>query len=177
MPAQTPSELRADVEANLAALGIDHLTAVNLRRMDEHEAAGDVAFDDQLAEMVKLRDEGKIAGVGVGVVSASLVDQAIKPAGIVCVQNAFSLVDQGDAAVLDRCTQAGIADVPYFPLGPAFPHLPKVTEQPAVRAVATRQGVPAARVGLAWLFARADNALLIPGTSSVVHFEENMGRR
>lgn len=172
--AQTPAELRADVEANLVTLGIDHLTAVNLRRMNEHEGASDVSFDDQLAEMVKLRDEGKIAGVGVSTVSASMVDTAIESAGIVCVQNAFSLVDQGDAAVLDRCTEAGIAYVPYFPLGSAFPNLPKVADQPAVQAVATRLGVPAARVGLAWLLARADNVLLIPGTSSVAHLEENM---
>ncbi|MEO6998635.1 MAG: oxidoreductase [Terracoccus sp.] len=172
--AQTPAELRADVEANLATLGIDHLTAVNLRRMDEHEGASDVAFDDQLAEMVKLRDEGKIAGVGVSTVSASMVDQAIESAGIVCVQNAFSLVDQGDAAVLDRCTRAGIAYVPYFPLGSAFPNMPKVVDQPAVQAVSERLGVPAARVGLVWLLARASNVLLIPGTSSVAHLEENM---
>lgn len=174
VPAQTPPELRADVEANLVTLGIDHLTAVNLRRMNGHEGGSDVSFDDQLAEMVKLRDEGKIAGVGVSTVSAALVDTAIESAGIVCVQNAFSLVDQGDAAVLDRCTQAGIAYVPYFPLGSAFPNLPKVADQPTVQAVATRLGVPASRVGLAWLLARATNVLLIPGTSSVAHLEENM---
>ena len=174
VPAQTPAELREDVEANLTTLGLDHLTAVNLRRMDEHEGDSDVSFDDQLAEMVKLRDEGKIAGVGVSTVSAALVNVAIDSAQIVCVQNAFSLVDQSDAAVLDRCTAAGIAYVPYFPLGSAFPNMPKVTDEPSVQAVATRLGVPAARVGLAWLLARADNVLLIPGTSSVTHLEQNM---
>src|SRR4029078_2545369 len=66
LPAQTPAELRAGVEDNLRTLSIDHLTAVNLRRMDEHDD-GDgpqVPLDDQLAEMVRLRDEGKIAGIG-----------------------------------------------------------------------------------------------------------------
>lgn len=90
------------------------------------------------------------------------------------MQNPFSLVDQTDTEVLDTCTAAGIAYVPYFPLGSAFPHLPKVVDQPAVQAVAERRGVPAARIGLAWLLARADNVLLIPGTSSVAHLEENM---
>ena len=92
-------------------------------------------------------------------------------ARIVCVQNPFSLIDQSDVHVLDRCTADGIAYVPFFPLGSAFPSLPKVTDQPAVAGC----GFPARRatgqVALAWLLARADNILLIPGTSSVAHLE------
>ncbi|GAA2486415.1 oxidoreductase [Terrabacter carboxydivorans] len=178
LPAQKPAELRADVEENLRSLGVDHLTAVNLRRMDEHaaaaEGADDVPLEDQVAELAALRDEGKIAGVGLSTVSATDLAAAQAITEIVCVQNPFSLVDQADVEVLDACTAAGIAYVPYFPLGSAFPHLPKVVDQPAVQAVAARRGVPAARVGLAWLLARADNVLLIPGTSSVAHLEENM---
>jgi aryl-alcohol dehydrogenase-like predicted oxidoreductase len=64
--------------------------------------------------------------------------------------------------------------VPFFPLGSAFPSLPKVTDQPAVQAVASRLAAQPSQVGLAWLLARADNVLLIPGTSSVAHLEENM---
>ena len=64
--------------------------------------------------------------------------------------------------------------MPYFPLGSAFPPMPKVTDQPAVQAVAARLSVSASQVGLAWLLARADNVLLIPGTSAVAHLEENM---
>ncbi|HET8988569.1 MAG TPA: oxidoreductase [Humibacillus sp.] len=175
LPAQTPAELRADVEENLRVLGLDHLTAVNLRRLDEPaDHADGVALEDQVAELASLRDEGKIAGVGLSTVSAADLATARAITEIVCVQNPFSLVDQADTEVLDACTEAGIAYVPYFPLGSAFPHLPKVTDQPVVRAVAARRGVPAARVGLAWLLARADNVLLIPGTSSVTHLEENM---
>ncbi|MEO7446841.1 MAG: oxidoreductase [Humibacillus sp.] len=173
--AQTPADLRADVEANLRSLGVERLTVVNLRRMDEHsEDGGAVALEQQVAELAALRDEGKIAGVGLSAVSAADLVAAQAITEIVCVQNPFSLVDQKDVAVLDACTAAGIAYVPYFPLGSAFPHLPKVVDQPNVQAVAARHGVPAARVGLAWLLARADNILLIPGTSSVAHLEENM---
>ncbi len=175
--AQEPAQLRADVEANLRTLRTDQLTAVNLRRMDEHADApgtADVPLEDQLAEMVALRDEGKIAGVGVSTVSADQVATAINLADIVCVQNPFSLVDQHDADVLDQCTTAGVAYVPYFPLGSAFPHLPKVIDQPAVRAASMRLGVSPSQVGLAWLLARADNVLLIPGTSSVAHLEDNL---
>jgi aryl-alcohol dehydrogenase-like predicted oxidoreductase len=176
LPAQTPAELRAGVEDNLRTLSIDHLTAVNLRRMDEHDD-GDgpqVPLDDQLAEMVRLRDEGKIAGIGVSTVSAEQLDKAMQMTEIACVQNAFSLADQRDADVLDRCTAAGVAYVPYFPLGSAFPNLPKVVDQPAVQAVAHRLGVAPSQVGLAWLLARAENVLLIPGTSSVAHLEDNV---
>ncbi|MCU1537424.1 MAG: pdxI [Humibacillus sp.] len=175
LAAQKPADLRADVEANLRSLDVERLTAVNLRRMDEHaEGAGGVALEDQVAELAALRDEGKIAGVGLSTVSAADLVAAQAITEIVCVQNPFSLVDQSDTEVLELCTAAGIAYVPYFPLGSAFPHLPKVVDQPAVQAVAARHGVPAARVGLAWLLARADNVLLIPGTSSVAHLEENM---
>jgi pyridoxine 4-dehydrogenase len=175
LPAQQPAELRADVEANLRSLGTERLTAVNLRRMDaDAPGAGQVALEDQVAELAALRDEGKIAGVGLSTVSAADLAAAQSITQIVCVQNPFSLVDQRDSDVLDACTSAGLAYVPYFPLGSAFPHLPKVVDQPAVQAVAERRSVPPARVGLAWLLARAENVLLIPGTSSVTHLEDNM---
>ena len=75
--AQTPDDLRADVEENLLTMRTDQLTAVNLRRMDEHDAGPRVPLEDQLAEMVALRDEGKIAGIGVSTVSAEQVTTAI----------------------------------------------------------------------------------------------------
>jgi pyridoxine 4-dehydrogenase len=176
LPGQRPEQLRAAVEDNLRTLGTDRLGAVNLRLMDEHEppAGQRVPLEDQLAEMVALRDEGKIAGVGVSTATRAQVEQAIAQAGIVCVQNAFSLLDRRDADVLDLCHDAGVAYVPYFPLGSAFPGMPKVTEDPAVRSVAGRVGATPAQVGLAWLLAHRDNVLLIPGTSSVAHLEQNM---
>jgi len=175
VPAQQPHELRAAVEDNLRTLKVDRLAAVNLRRLDEH--GGDhtqPALEDQLAEMVAMRDEGLIAGVGISTANAEQVETAIRLADIVCVQNAFSLLDQSDQPVLDRCAAAGVAYVPYFPLGSAFPHLPKVTDHAPVKEVAGRLGATPAQVGLAWLLAHSDNILLIPGTSSVAHLEENL---
>jgi pyridoxine 4-dehydrogenase len=176
LPGQRPEQLRSAVEDNLRSLGAERLGAVNLRLMGEHEPPADqrVPLEDQLAEMVALRDEGKLAGVGISTATRAQVEQAIAQAGIVCVQNAFSLVDRHDADVLDLCHDAGVAYVPYFPLGSAFPGLPKVTDNAAVRAVAQRVGASPAQVGLAWLLAHRDNVLLIPGTSSVAHVEENM---
>ncbi len=76
--------------------------------------------------------------------------------------------------MLDRCREAEIAYVPFFPLGSAFPGLPKVTDNEVVRAVAQRVGATPAQVGLAWLLAHDESILLIPGTSSLAHVEENM---
>ena len=172
-PRQKPAELRAGVEENLRALGVDQLAAVNLRRLDG--PGGDApAFEDQLAEMVALRAEGKVAGIGVSNVTAAQVETAIELAGIVCVQNPFSLVDRTAETILDRCRAERVAYVPFFPLGSAFPGMPKVVDHPAARAVARRLGVTPQQVGLAWLLARAPNILLIPGTPTIAHLEENL---
>jgi pyridoxine 4-dehydrogenase len=170
LPAQRPEELREGVEANLRSLAVDRLGAVNLRLMPDHP----VDLDDQLAEMVALRDEGKIAGIGLSNAALADVEKAIATAGLVCVQNAFNLLDQSDVDTLERCHKEGIAYVPFFPLGSAFEGMRSVTDDPTVVAVAERHGVTPAQVGLAWLLARRDNVLLIPGTSSVQHLEENM---
>ncbi len=176
LPGQRPDQLRSAVEDNLRTLGVDRLGVVNLRLTDHPEADADqrVALEDQLAEMVALREEGKIAGVGISTATVAQVTQAIDQADVVCVQNAFSLLDRRDEDVLALCHERGIAYVPYFPLGSAFPNTPKVTDNPAVRVVAERIGATPAQVGLAWLLAHRDNILLIPGTSSVVHLEQNM---
>ena len=178
-PAQRPAELRAGVEDNLRSLGVEQLGAVNLRRMLEHDVPDGqrVPLADQLAEMVALREEGKIGGVGISTAPLVEVEEAIESAQITCVQNAYSLLARDDGGVLDRCVAARIAFVPYFPLGSAFPGMPKVNDDPQVQAVAARLGATPAQVGLAWLLARADNILLIPGTSSLAHLEENLAVR
>ena len=175
-PAQEPHQLRAAVEDNLRSLKTEQLTAVNLRLPGHEAPEGFVPppLEDQLAEMVALRDEGKIAGVGISNATLEQVETAIRLADLVCVQNPFSLVDQHDQPVLERCAAAGVAYVPFFPLGSAFPGMPKVTDQPGVQQVASRLGASPAQVGLAWLLAHSDNVLLIPGTSSVAHLEENL---
>lgn len=174
--AQRPQELTEDVEANLRALGVERLGAVNLRMHGPSAEGGtaEVALADQLVAMQQLRDAGKISGIGISTATLDQVREAHESVGLVCVQNAFSYLDQSDADVLTYCTGQDIAYVPYFPLGSAFPHLPKVTEDEQVLAVAGRLGASPAQVGLAWLLRRAANVLLIPGTSSVAHLEDNI---
>lgn len=176
--AQRPAELRAAVEDDLRQLGLECIPVVNLRRMDLGPgltAEGDqiVDLDDQLAEMIALRDEGKIGGIGISAVPLEVVRRAL-PAGIVCVQNPYSLLDRAQEAALELCAANGTAWVPYFPLGSAFPGLPKVAENPVVADIAGELGVTGAQVGLAWLLAHSPNTLLIPGTRSIAHLEENV---
>ncbi|WP_335982877.1 aldo/keto reductase [Streptomyces sp. CA2R106] len=176
--AQRPDELRASVEDNLKSLGLDRIPVVNLRRTDTGpglRAEGDqvVDLDDQLAVMTDLRDQGKIGAIGLSSVSIDTVRRAL-PAGIVCVQNAYSLVARRDEEILRLCVAENIAWVPYFPLGGAFPGLPKVTDEPAVQAAATALGATPAQVGLAWLLHHAPNTALIPGTADPAHLEANI---
>jgi pyridoxine 4-dehydrogenase len=176
--AQRPGELAASVDANLASLGPDGIPVVNLRRPDASTpvpVAGDqvVDLDDQLAALTALRDAGKIGAIGLSGVSLEELRRAL-PAGIACVQNEYSLVFRGEEDMLQLCAGAGIAWVPYFPLGGAQPGSPKVTDQPAVVAAAESLRCTPAQAGLAWLLRHAPNILLIPGTTSPGHLEENL---
>jgi pyridoxine 4-dehydrogenase len=171
IPAQRPRELRAGVEANLRSLGVERIDAVNLRLPGD--GAPHVDLDSQLAEMIAMRAEGKIGGIGISTVNIDQLRQAL-PAGIACVQNAYSLLDRADEPLLDLCREHDIAWVPYFPLGSAFAGASKVTEHPAVRAAAAAQGATPAQVALAWLLAHDPHILLIPGTSSLKHLDENV---
>lgn len=178
-PAQRPDELRAAVEDDLRQLGLDRIPVVNLRRQDlppglKPEGDQIVDLDDQLAEMIALRDEGKIGAIGVSSVPVEVVRRAL-PAGIVCVQNAYSLLDRSQEATLDLCKAEGLAWVPFFPLGSSWPGLPKVTDNAVVVQIARENDCTPAQVGLAWLLAHAPNTLLIPGTRSIAHLEENIG--
>ncbi|CAL9652200.1 aldo/keto reductase [Streptomyces sp. Tu 3180] len=176
--AQRPEQLRAGVEANLRSLGVDRLAVVNLRRLDTGPGLrpeGDqvVDLDDQLAVMTAMRDEGKIGAIGLSGVTLDGLRRAL-PAGVVCVQNAYSLVSRDDEDMLQLCAAEGIAWVPFFPLGGAFPGLPKATDEPAVHAVAESLGVTPSQVALAWLLHHAPNVLLIPGTANAAHLEANI---
>ena len=179
VPAQRPDELRAQVEANLAALGTERLGVVNLRRLDAKpgiiaEGEQRVDLDDQLAELNALRDAGKIDGIGLSNVSAGQLRQAL-PAGIACVQNLYSALDRTAEPVLDLCREHDIAWVPFFPLGSAgFASTPRVTDDPTVAAIAAELGVTSAQVGLGWQLAHYDHTLLIPGTANPAHLAENL---
>ena len=172
LPVSDPAELRRDLEANLRTLGVDRLAAVNLRLMDSD--GPDQLFDDQLSTMIAARDEGLIGGIGLSGITREHLLHALERTEIVCVQNAFNLVDRSSAPVLEECTARGIAFVPFFPLGAAFLRPNPVLSNQLVQAIAEQLGRTPAQIALAWTLSVAPNVLLIPGTSSVRHLEENL---
>ena len=176
IPAQRPEQLRRGVEENLRSLAVDHIDVVNLRLMDQEQGADgpEVRLEDQLATMVELRGEGKIGGIGLSNVGVKQLEVALSHTEIACVQNHMSLLQRDGEALLERCREQAIPFVPFFPLGSAVPGIPKVTDAPAVREVAQRLDATPAQVGLAWLLTLSPDVLLIPGTSSCAHLEENL---
>ncbi len=167
-----PAELRQGIEDNLRSLAVDHLAAVNLRLMDD--AAPDQLFDDQLAAMVKARDDGLIGGIGLSNVTCDHLRHALAVTDIACVQNLLNLADRRSMPVLEECHARGIAFVPFFPLGSGFGRGNPVLASPAVTGTAARLGCTPAQVALAWLLDLRPNVLLIPGTSSISHLRENI---
>jgi aryl-alcohol dehydrogenase-like predicted oxidoreductase len=172
LPVAEPADLRRDIETNLHALGVDRLAAVNLRLFESD--GPDQLFDDQLSVMIDARDAGLIGGIGLSNINRGHLLHALGRTEIACVQNAFNLVDRESAAVLDECTTRGIAFVPFFPLGAAFMQPNPVLGNRLVQEIGERLGRTPAQVALAWTLGVAANVLLIPGTSSVRHLEENM---
>jgi aryl-alcohol dehydrogenase-like predicted oxidoreductase len=179
LPAQEPDELRASLEENLQTLDTDKLAAVNLRVHDEGSdpnAPADVnrdLFDRQLEAMIKARDEGLIGGIGLSNIVIEHLQIALDRTEIACVQNAYNLVDRTSQPVLDACIEHEIAFVPFFPLGSAFTPDNPVLGNPVIRQTAEEMGRTPAQIALAWTLSVAPNVLLIPGTSSVPHLEEN----
>lgn len=172
LPAGAPAELSRDIETNLRSLGVERLAVVNLRVFESD--GPDREFDDQLSAMIEARDRGLIGGVGLSNVNREHLLHAVGRTEIACVQNAFNLVHRESAPVLEECEARGIAFVPFFPLGAAFMQPNPVLSHPVVQEIAQRISRTPAQVALAWTLGVAPNVLLIPGTSSLSHLEENM---
>jgi aryl-alcohol dehydrogenase-like predicted oxidoreductase len=168
--AQRPEELRAGVEDNLASLGLDQVPIVNLRRHPD----SDVPFTEQLDLMDALRREGLIGGIGLSTVDLEQYRTARGRIDVACVQNAYNLADTTDEDVFEACRADGVPYVPYFPLGSAFNPENPVLSAPAVQATAGRLDATPAQIALAWLLAQAPTVLLIPGTSSMAHLDQNL---
>jgi len=163
-----PDELRQGLEANLATLGVDQLAAVNLRLMDGSEPGA--RFGAQLASLIKARDEGLIEGIGLSNISVRHLLRAVEQTEIVCVQNLFNLADQRSSDVLAACVERNIAFVPFFPLG----QWRGLLSSPVLTALGWRLSATPAQLALAWLLDLAPNILLIPGTRTRAHLQENL---
>jgi aryl-alcohol dehydrogenase-like predicted oxidoreductase len=171
LPAQRPEELRAAVEDNLRALGVERMDLVNLRLLE----GDDVPLAEQLGALEDLRRDGKLALIGLSNVTRDQVEAALELTDVASVQNAYSIIERSAEDVLELSVARDLAFVPFFPLGSAFTGGPaKLAADPAVARVAAKHDATPSQVALAWLLHRDERILLIPGTSSVSHLEENL---
>jgi aryl-alcohol dehydrogenase-like predicted oxidoreductase len=170
LAAARPEELAEAVEANLRALDIERLDLVNLRLMD-----ADIPLAEQIGALQELQQQGKLDLIGMSNVSREVAEAALALTPLGEVQNAYSVIDREHEDVLEFCREHEIAFVPFFPLGSAFTGgLKRILDDPHIGGVARKHEVLPTQVALAWLLERYDRTLLIPGTSSVAHLEENM---
>jgi aryl-alcohol dehydrogenase-like predicted oxidoreductase len=176
LPALRPDELRAGVEDNLRALDVEQLTLVNLRLLDDEPGTGGTPpLAEMLGALDDMRREGKLELIGLSNVTPALLEEALDLVPIASVQNQYSVLDRSNEDVLGACRDHGLAFVPFFPLGSAFTGGPqRLAEDAVIARVAAKHGATPSQVALAWLLHRDERILLIPGTSSVTHLEENM---
>jgi pyridoxine 4-dehydrogenase len=173
-PALSPRDLRDAVEENLRTLRIERLDLVNLRPISV-DAEQEAPLAEELGVLAELRDEGKLDLIGISTVDRDVVESALDTVDLAEVQNSFSIIDRSDQPTLELCRERGIAYVPYFPLGSAFTGGPRaLAADAAIAGVAAKHEATPSQVALAWLLAIYDRTLLIPGTSTVAHLEENM---
>jgi pyridoxine 4-dehydrogenase len=168
-PAFSPEELTRAVHDNLRNLGLDVLDVVNLRLMFSVHGPAEGSLEAPLTALAELQQQGLVRHIGLSNVTRTQIAQGRAIADIVCVQNQYNLVHREDDALIDELAEAGIAYVPFFPLGGFTP-----LQSDALSDVAGKLGVTPMQVALAWLLQRSPNILLIPGTSSVGHLRENL---
>jgi len=166
--ALSPDELRQAVQDNIDHLGLDALDVVNLRMPGFAEPV-ERSLAEPFGALVEMQDEGLIRHLGVSNVTVQMLAEAQSIGRVVCVQNHYNLVHRADDPMIDALAREGIAYVPFFPLGGFTP-----LQSAALETVARRLETTPMEVALAWLLARSPNLLLIPGTSSVAHLEENL---
>jgi pyridoxine 4-dehydrogenase len=168
-PAFSAEDLTSAVHDNLRNLGLDALDVVNLRFMFDIHGPAEGPIEAPLATLAKLQRQGLVRHIGLSNVTPKQVAEGRTIADIVCVQNQYNLAHRDDDALIDQLAAAGIAYVPFFPLG-GFTRL----QSTALSDVAKELGATPMQVALAWLLHRAPNILLIAGTSSVKHLRENL---
>jgi pyridoxine 4-dehydrogenase len=169
LPALGADDLARAIDDNLTNLGLDTLDVVNLRSMFSAEGPAEGSLAAPLEALARLQDQGLVRHIGISNVTTTQVAQARGIADIVCVQNHYNLAHRTDDALVDALAEDGIAYVPFFPLGGFSP-----LQSAALSDVAARLSATPMQVALAWLLHRSPNILLIPGTSSVAHLDENL---
>ncbi|TNY35871.1 aldo/keto reductase [Thermomonospora catenispora] len=173
--ASRPEQLRATLEQDLRTLRRDRIDLVYLRLGVGGGGPAPVPLADQLGALTELRKEGKVGLIGLSTASVDDLRAALAITPIAAVQNPYGIGNREDEPVLELCREHGIAYVPYYPLGSAFTGGPQaLASDPVIASVAAKHDASASQIALAWLLARYDRMLPIPGTSSLAHLEENV---
>ena len=169
LPASEPAELARGLEDNLRNLDVDAMEVVNLRVMGKVHGPSEGSIARQVEALAELQRRGLVKHIGLSNVTATQVAEAQSIVPIVCVQNLYNLVHREDDALVDVLAGQGIAYVPFFPLGGFTP-----IQSSTLSEIAQGLGATPMQVALAWLLHRSPNILLIPGTSSLGHLQENL---
>lgn len=164
IPVGAPAYLRQQVELNLMTLGLDHIDLLQLHRIDSH-----YALEEQVGELAKMQQEGKIRHIGLSQVSVDDIRAAQKITPIVSVQNRYNLIDRNDEDVLDYAESNNLAFIPWFPLATG-----KLAQGRTLQHISQKYNANPAQIALAWLLKRSDVILPIPGTSSSEHAIQNI---
>lgn len=168
VPLGRPEYLRQQVEASLMHLGVDRIDLYQLHRVDPT-----VPLADQLGELIRLQEQGKIRHIGMSGQPAVGIDalrDAAQYADIVAVENLYNLAQRDDESTLRYAEQNNMAFIPWFPLG----HGDLLGPDSVLEQIATDYDTTASQLALAWLLHRSPATLVIPGTTSVRHLEDNM---
>ncbi len=161
-------EIISAVHDNLRNLKLETIDIVNLRLGGFMEPT-DEPFLEQLSVLIELKKQGSIRHIGLSTVSEAQINEAMKHTDIVCVQNMYNIANRADDQLIDSLAKRNIAYVPYFPLGGFVP-----LQVEALNKIAASIKATPMQVALAWLLKRSPNILLIPGTSSRKHLQENL---
>lgn len=164
-PVGVPAYLRQQAELSLRNLGVETIDLFQLHRID-----ASIPLEDQVGELKKLQDEGKIRHIGLSEVSVEQTKAAQQVATIATVQNLYNLAKRDAEPLLDYAEEQGIGFIPWFPL--ATGALSK-SDGP-LAAAAAEHGATPSQLALAWLLRRSPVMLPIPGTKSVEHLESNV---
>jgi pyridoxine 4-dehydrogenase len=167
----SPENLRRGCEASLRRLKRDRIDLYQLHRPDPQ-----VPFADSVGALAELQREGKIRHIGLSNVTLAQLEEARQIVAIASVQNRFSISDRTGEAILDYCTQHNIAFIPWGPLGanPLKQGTPLAKAEGILADIAVQHNVKPNQIAIAWLLHRAPNIVLIPGTTTISHLEENI---
>ena len=169
-PDGRPENLRRACEASLRRLRIARIDLYQFHRPDPN-----VPFADSIGALAALCAEGKIRHVGLSNVTLAQIEEARAIVPIVSVQNRFNVRERSADDVLDFCERHAIAFLPFGPLGaqPFERNAPLTAHDGSLATIAARIGATPAQIALAWLLHRSPNVIVIPGTTSISHLEEN----